>query len=247
MRPSLSALLLFASFALSAQEELPLFPLDGGSGQVKRMIAEGTYGAVLELQGRNEEALEYYLSRYEKYPKMKSRIEILKWYLGMGEAPGTLEGDQKATLLLDYYRTGLETYSYTLEKDFPESMEYKALASGSLFILPYLFPSGMHQTADSAGLPQTVPDEPDAVPELASEQPDGEYEEILIQLGSFRERENADEHLMHLRDNGVDAFIRQKNRNGETFYITLTKPGEDIQRSLLALKEKGFEGFPLYP
>ncbi len=71
---------------------------------------------------------------------------------------------------------------------------------------------------------------------------------ISIQTGSFTVRENAEYAAADLRAEGFDAAIEERTIGG-TLYYRVVVPGvkrSDIADEILRLKEKGFEGFPLY-
>ena len=69
-----------------------------------------------------------------------------------------------------------------------------------------------------------------------------------IQTGSFRDAENARYMQRTLEEEGFTALVTQA-RVGEAIYYRVLVPipfGESEERIILQLKEKGFEGYPVY-
>ena len=71
---------------------------------------------------------------------------------------------------------------------------------------------------------------------------------IDVQTGSFSVAENAEYAAKDLRNEGFNAAVEER-KVGETIYfrvIVPDVPSESVRNVILNLKEKGFEGFPLY-
>ena len=69
-----------------------------------------------------------------------------------------------------------------------------------------------------------------------------------IQLGSFSVKENAEDLKKTLKNVEYESIIKMKNVNGKDYY-TVVVPVENvssIQQLIIELKEKGFEGYPVY-
>ena len=89
----------------------------------------------------------------------------------------------------------------------------------------------------------------DTEPETDDIISDEESETVAIQLGSFSRLENAEDLLKSLSAAGYRAGeIRKKTVNGKLYSVVVitSVPREGIQDKLIELKEKGFEGYPLY-
>jgi len=70
---------------------------------------------------------------------------------------------------------------------------------------------------------------------------------IAIQIGSFLRMENAEDLKKTVEESGFDAEIRKKSVNGKEYSIVIISvSSENIQPVIMELKEKGFEGYPLY-
>lgn len=72
---------------------------------------------------------------------------------------------------------------------------------------------------------------------------------VRIQTGIFAERENAETLVDALEKNGFFAETVQIDREGPPLYrvVSPSLPAESSQEYILRLKEKGFEGFLLFP
>lgn len=69
-----------------------------------------------------------------------------------------------------------------------------------------------------------------------------------IQTGSFQDAENAHYMQRELENRGFTAMVAQAEVNGTTFFRVLVPIayGETEENIVLRLKEKGFEGYPVY-
>lgn len=90
----------------------------------------------------------------------------------------------------------------------------------------------------------------------ADADPDGDAEKNreqlqksrAIQTGSFRDAENAHYMQRELEKQGFTAMVTQTELNGTSFFRVLVPIayGQTEQEIVLQLKEKGFEGYPIY-
>lgn len=71
---------------------------------------------------------------------------------------------------------------------------------------------------------------------------------VAIQTGSFTDRENAEYHVKDLAEAGFTAEIVEKNMSGKVYHRVVIHniPAEDVQNYLIRLKDRGYEGWPLY-
>ncbi len=78
--------------------------------------------------------------------------------------------------------------------------------------------------------------------------PAPEKPHFYIQTGSFRDDENAEYMSKDLNKLGFNTFVEKQNVEGITYYKVLldAKDPQDVQRLILKLKDKGFEGYPVY-
>jgi cell division protein FtsN len=91
----------------------------------------------------------------------------------------------------------------------------------------------------------TATEETSVVPEEADAQ---EAAFLSIQTGSYSVRENAEYALKDLKAAGFSAEIRERTI-GDTVYYRVIIPdigSDDVEKVILELKEKGFEGFRVY-
>ncbi|MBN1686143.1 MAG: SPOR domain-containing protein [Spirochaetales bacterium] len=127
-----------------------------------------------------------------------------------------------------------------LLSEYPESPEaqvftgtVRRLPSFSVFI-------GRRQETVSGPSVQSTP---------ASEPVEAEKVAVLsVQTGSYSIRENAEYALKDLQAEGFSAEIRER-AVGETVYHRVLIPdieADEVERVILELKEKGFEGFRVY-
>ncbi len=71
---------------------------------------------------------------------------------------------------------------------------------------------------------------------------------FYIQTGSFRDSENAGYMSKDLNNLGFKTFVEKQNVGGITYFKVLldAKDPQDVQKLILRLKDKGFEGYPIY-
>lgn len=84
-------------------------------------------------------------------------------------------------------------------------------------------------------------------PVMLTEKPEHEVS-AAIQLGSFSMKENAEDLVRSVGIHGYKAFIKSKIVN-EKEYFAVTVPideSKNVQNLIIELKEKGFEGYPVY-
>jgi cell division protein FtsN len=72
----------------------------------------------------------------------------------------------------------------------------------------------------------------------------------MVQVGSYRDPENARYMVRDLKGAGFAAEIQEKKLNGNVYYRVVIGPAvlpSDAESLMLRLKEAGFEGFLLFP
>ena len=68
-----------------------------------------------------------------------------------------------------------------------------------------------------------------------------------VQVGSFRDRENAEYMARDVGNLGFTVSIRERERSGRLYHQVLVFPGEaTAQNTVVRLKEHGFEGFLVF-
>jgi hypothetical protein len=104
-------------------------------------------------------------------------------------------------------------------------------------------------SAASPALPAGVsssgfaPDRPEpalAVPDGSREQP------TMLQTGLFTMEENAKNRAKRLQTAGFSPVIAKKTINGKEHWAVGVLPGSNPSLTMLLLKDKGFESFPVY-
>ncbi|MAG13229.1 MAG: hypothetical protein CMN78_01395 [Spirochaetales bacterium] len=136
-----------------------------------------------------------------------------------------------------------------LQTEFPKSTELQ-LINGTVnpFPTPSLFlgPKAFAETDPGTVVqPPTVPTRIEN-PAPQSGAPPVQY--VSIQTGSFTLLENAEYAAKDLLDAGFQAVIKRRMVNGTPYFRVLIPDivSNEVDTTILLLKEKGFEGFPLY-
>jgi hypothetical protein len=174
------------------------------------------------MTDREQEALDFFYMD-EEWQKKPYPPEGLLWIFELS----------KRLKVSDLSAIALEE----LAARYPDSLEL-SLISGDAEYLPS--PSTFITLADGA--------ESKTVPPQESTNPIEEATAISIQTGSFSVKENAEYATADLKAEGFDTRIVERIINDKTFYRVIVPDVEldNLQEILLQLKEKGFEGFPLY-
>lgn len=138
--------------------------------------------------------------------------------------------------------------SEQLRQQYPESPEALLLAEGR--VREALSPSGIAAggftvpaATDTNDLPQESGDGPDE---------DGSSDAaVFIQVGSFQDPENAEYMEQDMEELGFESLVRSRELGERSYYQVLipvvVEEGEDrqsaVQDLVVALKERGYEGF----
>jgi cell division protein FtsN len=73
---------------------------------------------------------------------------------------------------------------------------------------------------------------------------------VLVQTGSFRDRENAEYMVRDLKASGFETEIMEKQIGGTLYYRVVIGPLMTVDKAqavLMKLKDAGFEGVLLFP
>lgn len=161
----------------------------------------------------------------------------------------TLEGegwrDVSLALSLQWARENddearVEQLSRALREEFPLVWESLTATDGRVsgYPSPALILSGTPEAPAPAG--PTGQAEPEAA---VAESP----APVGVQVGSFRDRENAEYMARDVGELGFSVSIRSRDRNDGTHYQVLVSPGDATpQNTVLRLKEHGLEGFLVF-
>lgn len=106
-------------------------------------------------------------------------------------------------------------------------------------------PSEPARAASTAGSTAATPQTDRAAPkEPAPEAKSAERgASVYYQVGAFRDKENADAAIERIKKLGVAAFLKYKD--DRKLYIVYVGAGADADKTILALKDAGFEAFRL--
>ncbi|MBI9105557.1 MAG: SPOR domain-containing protein [Spirochaetales bacterium] len=153
-------------------------------------------------------------------------MEAYLWSIELAES--ALEGPEYENFIRLYEEKKIsEREAYSLENRIP--------GPDSVF--------GLITTPDI----ESQTDKTAAAPRPISEPDQSEITAVVIQIGSFLRMENAEDLKKTVALQGFAADIRIKSVNGSDYNVVVIPVGEnDTQSLIIKLKEKGFEGYPLY-
>ncbi|MFW5844362.1 MAG: SPOR domain-containing protein [Spirochaetota bacterium] len=137
----------------------------------------------------------------------------------------------------------VERVSAALEEEFP--LVWESLSAGDGRVSGY--PSPARIFSGSEAMPETGPES--AVVESPAPAPDPapDPKPAGVQVGSFRDRENAEYMARDVGELGFSVSIRSREHDGGTYYQVLVAPGEATpQNTVVRLKEHGLEGFLIF-
>ena len=136
--------------------------------------------------------------------------------------------------------------------DFPESPEALALGGGAvsaaptaLWLLGSAVPAGIAGTGAAGGSPG-IPVETAAIAGSPAASAPEDGGPAMLQTGLFGREENARALAARLTRAGFQTIVTQKPVNGTVFWSVGVSPGQDHNRTILLLKDSGFEAFPVY-
>lgn len=129
-----------------------------------------------------------------------------------------------------------------IKNDFPRSTEYSLIFGGPVQKKPA--PSSF---LTQNQLDNLQPEKPAVNSDYAGEAETGEAT-VMIQTGSYLQRENAKDMVRKLMDKGFEAVIIETKLNGTVYHKVVIQniPKSESQEHLIRLKDEGIEGFFLY-
>ena len=114
----------------------------------------------------------------------------------------------------------------------------------------YSMPPTAVDTADKAPVPVQPGDTvtaADTETATAAPEPGSEEAVVAIQIGSFSHPENAADLQKTVARGGFAAEVRKKTVNGKVYSVVVIPVAQkDLQTTIISLKERGYEGYPLY-
>jgi hypothetical protein len=140
--------------------------------------------------------------------------------------------------------SGAESYKQRLLEDYPASPEAGILrgALGSPALALWLLFPGRGDASLSA--PRAAgPDREEAAAAAGTTEaaPAG-----MLQTGLFSGEENARAMAERLRNAGFSPVIRPRRVNDKDYWAVGVPPGQDMQQTIMRLKDAGFESFPVF-
>ena len=199
-----------------------------------RLQARLQEARILQLQGKKSEALETLNVLYEQRGSLSAEI---------------LYGMHSLYSLIYAKNTSESAYAAEiarlLQERYPDSPEYallqrkiqrKPTPETALGLNTQANGSADSLSSGGTGTPPETETEEEAPKSRA------------IQTGSFQDAENAHYMQRELEKLGFTAMVAQAEVNGTSFFRVLVPIayGETEQEVVLRLKEKGFEGYPVY-
>jgi hypothetical protein len=174
-------------------------------------------------------------------------------------------GDLKPAVYYTLWKiSGADTYRNRLLAEYPSSPEARIIEDGQTvaarpLALWVLFPGreGILQGAPVISAP-SAPASAGSVPAasvLAANPParapegsaaSGGREAAVLQTGLFSREENARAMAERLKTAGFEARISPRTVNGTAYWAVSVPSGPEINGTILALKNAGFESFPVY-
>ena len=179
--------------------------------------------------------------------KIKESLALLKAYLEMD----SMKSVRPSVLMTLWYVTDDKEYASILEKDFPDSSE-NAIVQGKINLLSipfwYFLPRSEHGESNSSLQKDTDKNEEKLASDTSSS--DSEKKKTLSkngrqQLGFFRNRENAEDLVKKLKNQGFNAYIEEVTRaSGNKYHVVLVDENEDSSMGK-KLKNAGFDSYPV--
>jgi hypothetical protein len=166
-------------------------------------------------------------------------------------------GDLKPAVYYTLWKiSGADTYRNRLLAEYPLSPEARIIensqtVSARPLALWVLFPGRegiVMAPAISAApaAPAQTANPPGREPEAAPEAASGERAAAVLQTGLFGREGNALAMAERLKTAGFEARVSPRTVNGTAYWAVSVPPGADINGTILALKNAGFESFPVY-
>jgi tetratricopeptide (TPR) repeat protein len=208
---------------------------DGGL----RRQATAQKARIQQLEGKQVEALQTAQQLYNERKSLPADVLYSLWIL-YRSVPG--ESDYSS------YAVAVEA---ELSERFPDSPEYGLITrenSPALTVENALGLRSVVTTNSEAEVPRDGLDSSGPQNSTNAERPPELEKSTAIQTGSFRDAENARYMQRTLEEEGFTALVTQA-KVGEAIYYRVLVPipfGGSEERIILELKEKGFEGYPVY-
>ncbi|MFQ3547285.1 MAG: SPOR domain-containing protein, partial [Termitinemataceae bacterium] len=147
--------------------------------------------------------------------------------------------EQPSILFMLFGLTGNTAYTSRLQKDFPSSIESIALLKPMpLFFFGAEVAARRATTEIQEGSSVTMQDQ-------KRESPGAGAGSVPLQIGLFRQEENARAMVQRLAVKGFVANLGTRTIQGASYWVVTVDGGMDYNRTIMQLKDAGFESFPL--
>jgi hypothetical protein len=161
-------------------------------------------------------------------------------------------GEYKAALYYTQWKiSGDSRYKSRLLTECPESPEARIAGSedGAVSALPlalwFLFPGREALTLAAAGESLPVSLSPADQSPRVRETAEGAAP-VVLQTGLFSREENARALVERLKRAGFQAGITRRGVKGTDYWAVTVPAGNDMGRTIIQLKDAGFESFPVF-
>lgn len=150
-----------------------------------------------------------------------------------------------------WHLTDGDEWSSKLQKEYPKSAE-AAVVTGAGQILPnpiWFFISKGVVIQNSSGVSSQPTDSTGTEKKSGTAGSSGKTESHVVvkqQVGFFRNRENAENLVVRLKEAGFQSDISQEQRQSGTVYFVVTVPEDKDNSTGLKLKTAGFECSPVF-
>lgn len=194
---------------------------------------------IQQLEGRQIEALQTAQQLYNGRKSLPADVLYSLWILFR-----SIPGDSD-------YSSSADAVEKELSERFPDSPEYGLITRENSPAPTVESALGLRSVVTADSEAEELRDGPDSSePQVNSDaaKPPELEKSTAIQTGSFRDAENARYMQRTLEEEGFTALVTQAEV-GEAIYYRVLVPipfGESEERIILQLKEKGFEGYPIY-
>jgi hypothetical protein len=217
--------------------------LDKAEAQVQTVIRTGRDAALI----RNARYLEAQIKAF--------RSGDFSALASLGEDPAF--GEYKAAIYYTQWKlSGDPRYKSRLLAEYPESPEARIAAGGegeggavsaAPMALWFLFPGreGVALGSPAAGEDAPVLPNP-AAPNRQPQETAGGAVPAVLQTGLFSREENARVLTERLNRAGFQPDIVRREVKGAGYWAVIVPAGNDMGRTIIRLKDAGFESFPIF-
>jgi len=197
--------------------------------------ARAQKGRILQLQGRHTEALSTTDRLFTRIESLPADVLYNLWILY-----ASLPSGHSRAAVADELKT-------ELKERFPNSPEYGLIINKNAPVATVETALGLRK-AEEREAEQSMKDVKTDSVSHEDGRDAGSEKSTAIQAGSFQDAENAMYMKRALEEKGFDAMVSQAEVEDVTYYrVLIPIPfGKTAEQIIMQLKEKGFEGYPIY-